>query len=464
MGVAGRTHKPVVNKDLCQRCGICVGMCPGRVSPDFRQDRETVRGLVYQETDLADRRVLPPCTGACPLGQKVREYAGLLEKGEVKEALLTIRKDNPLPGLCAYVCHHPCEEACVRGTWDDPVAIRELKRYAVRYEMENAEEVLGILEGRKRPLNGKRVAVIGAGPAGLSCAYSLLMAGFEVEVLDARKRAGGMPLGGIPRFRLPSRVIEHDVGMIRSLGAVFALGVRVGEDVSLQEIQKEAQAVVVAIGAWKDLTLDIPGGKARGMEGCLDFLEKVNRGERNDISGTVAVIGGGNAAMDTARSALRVGAREVVLVYRRTREEMPADTEEVERALEEGVRIHCLAAPKRVLVEEGAVKGVEFLKTEPAEPDASGRRRPVPVAGSEFVLQADRVIPAIGQRPDVGFLDECAFSSKGTVACQDSGLVQGYEAVFGSGDVVSGPSTVVEAAASGKKTAHRVIEMLQSLG
>jgi NADPH-dependent glutamate synthase beta subunit-like oxidoreductase len=396
------------------------------------------------------------------LGQKVRDYVGLLDMGEVKEALLTIRKDNPLPGLCAYVCHHPCEDACVRGSWDAPVSIRELKRYAIHYEMAHREEILEVLKGQRAASNGKEVAVIGAGPAGLACAYSLLMGGCGVKILDAMERPGGMLLGGIPSFRLPRRVIEHDVGMIQSLGAIFSLGLRVGEDIPLEEVRKSVDGVVVATGAWKDLGLGVPGEGARGTEPCLSFLGRINKGEKEIVSGKVVVIGGGNAAMDTARSALRVGAEEVILAYRRTREEMPANPEEIDAAIREGVTLQYLTSPKRIIVSEGgAVKGLEVIKMTLTTPDESGRKRPVPVEGSEFVLEADWILPAVGQRPDAGFIEESALSTRGTISCKGSGHVKGYEGVFAAGDAVNGPSTVVEAAASGKRAALQALQYLQ---
>ncbi len=458
MAVAGRTHKPVLNRDLCRQCGICTGACPARVAPDFRRDRDTIRGYVYLETNLAYQEDLPPCTAACPLGQDVRGYVGLLERGEAREALLAVRRDNPLPGVCAYVCHHPCESSCVRGSWDDPVSIRELKRYAVQYEAEHRDEILSLLEAQKAPSRGGKAAVIGAGPAGLSCAYALLMAGCEVEVLDALDRPGGMLVRGIPPFRLPGWVIGHDAGMIRSLGASFTMPVRVGRDVSLADLRARSDAVVAATGAWRDLEMGIPGEDARGSERCLDFLARVNMGEA--VSGRVFVVGGGNAAMDAARSALRAGAGEVVVVYRRTRREMPANAEEVAAALREGVSIRFLQAPRSIVAEEGRVKGLELLRMELGAEDDSGRPRPVPVQGSEFVERADRVISAVGQRPEAPFLDRSALSYRGTIKCEESGSVSGYDGVFAAGDALSGPSTVVEAAASGKEAARQVLEFL----
>ncbi len=462
MAFVGRTHKPVVDQEKCQQCGICVRSCPAETMADFRRDRDTVRGYIYSEAVLKNRTELPPCTDACPLGQRVRDYVLLLKQGRVKDALLTIREDNPLPGLCGYVCHHPCEKACLRGTWDDPVSIRELKRYAVQYEMEHRDEILEVLLGRKRAEQGKEIVVVGAGPAGLACSYELAMNGYSVKIMDALPEPGGMLVGGIPPFRLPRWVIEHDVGIIRSLGVVFDLPVRLGKDISIQEIrQNGADAVVLATGAWQDLDLGIPGEDAQGYMTCLDFLGKANAGEQAALKGKVLVIGGGNAAIDTARSALRLGADEVVIFYRRTREEMPAITDEVDEALREGVQIRYLVGPKQVVIRDGQVAGVEADRMELGDPDESGRRWPVPVEGGAFEEPAGTVITAIGQRPETSFLEGEGGLSRNVIACDTSGMVTGHEAVFAAGDALSGPSTVVEATASGKRAARRIMDYLE---
>lgn len=465
MAVTGRTHRPVIDREKCQQCGICVRTCPADSIPDFRNDWNTVRGYLYQKTDLKDREALPPCTDACPLGQKVRDYVRLLGQGQVREALLTIREDNPLPGLCGYVCHHPCEKACLRGNWDDPVSVRELKRYAVQYEMEHRDEILQVLKDRMRAGRDREVVIVGAGPAGLSCGYELAMGGYRVKIMDALPRAGGMLVGGIPPFRLPRWVIEHDVGMIESLGVSFQFSVRIGEDVSVRELrQSGADAVVLATGAWKDLALGIPGEGVNGYMTCLDFLGKANAGTQTPLKGRVLVVGGGNAAVDTARSAMRLGADEVVILYRRTREEMPAIADEVDEALNEGVRIRYLVAPKQVVVRDGRATGLETVEMKLGEPDESGRRRPVPVEASDFVEPADTVITAIGQRPETSFLGGENGSGRNLISCDASGMVIGHEAVFAAGDAVSGPSTVVEAAASGKRTACMVMNTLEGEG
>ncbi|MBW2340800.1 MAG: FAD-dependent oxidoreductase [Deltaproteobacteria bacterium] len=464
MAVEGRTHKPVVDRDLCQSCSVCLRECPAELFPELRPDEDTTRGYVYSNTDLAAREVFPPCFAACPLGQQVRDYVRLLEVGNVKEALLVIRQDNPLPGVCGYICHHPCEEACIRGSWDDPVSIRELKRYAAQYEMDHRGLIMETLIQRKEPARGKKVVIVGAGPAGLACGFESVMRGYEVTIMDALAQPGGMLAGGIPSFRLPRSVVDHDVGIIRSLGVRFLPSVRIGQDVSLRQVMKDdADAVVLATGAWIDLTLDVPGEGAKGYLNCLDFLDAVNSAQNVKLSGRVLVVGGGNAAIDTARSALRLGAEQVIVVYRRSREEMPANHEEVEAAIKEGVEVQYLLAPKRILTENGGVTGLELVRIELADFDEAGRRRPVLIEGSEYIEEADVIITALGQRPGVSFLDVKAISEHGTITRNASGMVPGYEGLFAAGDAVSGPSTVVEAMASGKLVAQQVMDYLEGM-
>ena len=444
---------------------MCIRACPAELLPELRSDEDTTRGYVYTNTDLGTREVFPPCVGACPIGQQVRDYVQLLAAGKVKEALLVVRQDNPLPGVCGYVCHHPCEQACIRGSWDNPVSIRELKRYAVHYEMDHRGDIVKVLGERKQAPRGKKVVIVGAGPAGLACAFELVMHGYGVTVMDALAQPGGMLVGGIPSFRLPRHVIDHDVGIIRSLGVEFISSVRIGEELSLEEVRRDgAGAVVLATGTWKDLTLGVPGEGSQGCIKCLDFLGALNAGQAVKLSGTVLVVGGGNAALDAARSALRVGPEQVTVVYRRSREEMPASQEEIESALEEGVRLRYLVAPTRVVHEYGKVKGLELVRMELGDLDESGRRRPIPVEGSEFIEAGDYVIPAIGQRSEPFFLKEESISEQGMIRCDENGQVTGCEGVFAAGDAVSGPSTVVEAMASGKAAARQVMNYLDSLG
>jgi len=464
MTVEGRTQRPVVDRELCQGCSVCLRACPAELFYELRSDTDTARGYVYTKTDIARREGLPPCVDACPINQEVREYVRLLEKGQVKEALMLIRRDNALPGVCGYVCHHPCEQACIRGSWDDPVAIRELKRYAVHYEMEHSNEILEALLAWRQPDRGKGVTIVGAGPAGLACAFDLVMGGYAVTVMDALGKCGGMLVAGIPPFRLPRYVVDHDIGIIRSLGVEFIASVCIGREVPLSTLlQNGNQAVVVATGCWNDLRLDVPGEGAKGYFQCLDFLGQVHSGMLTKLAGTVLVVGGGNAAFDTARSALRLGAEQVVIAYRRSREEMPATSEEIDAAEREGVKIHYLVAPESIRVEHGTVTGVNLIRMKLGSADASGRKKPFPIEGSNFLEKADIVIPALGQRPDLSFLEGKSEFQGNTISCDASARVSGYETLFAAGDVLTGPSTIVQAMASGKAAARQVMDYLETM-
>ncbi|MBW2038084.1 MAG: FAD-dependent oxidoreductase [Deltaproteobacteria bacterium] len=461
MAVVGRTHRPVVDRQRCQRCSVCERACPAEFLPDLRTDEDTIRGYVYTNTDLVSREVLPPCVGACPIGQQVRDYVQLLEAGKVKEALLVIRQDNPLPAVCGYVCHHPCEQACIGGSWDDPVSIRELKRYAVHYEMDHRDEILEMLNERKQPARGKKVVVVGAGPAGLACGFELVMHGYIVTIMDDLEQPGGMLRVGIPPFRLPRDVIDHDVGVIRSLGVQFINSVRIGKGIPLETLKSEgADAVILAVGAHKAVTLGIHGEGGEGYVDWLSFLQRTNTGQNVELRGKTLVIGGGNVAIDVARSALRVGAKVVEVLSLEKEEEMPADPLEVKKAKREGIKIRFQLVPIAVLKTNGRVKG---LRCVPAHLgwDELGRRTPMLVEGEPFEVEGDFIISAIGQRSELSFLNAKSVSERGTIALGKDGQVKGYEGVFAAGDAVSGPSTVVEAMASGKIVAQQVMSYLE---
>ena len=443
---------------------MCIRACPAEYLPDLRHDEDTVRGYVYTNTDLGAKELLPPCVAACPLGQQVREYVQLLSDGKVKEALLVIRQDNPLPGVCGYVCHHPCEQACVRGSWDDPVAIRELKRYAVHYEIDHQEEIIEALKGRKKPAQGKKVVIVGAGPAGLACAFELAMQGYTITVMDALAQPGGMLRIGIPPFRLPRDILDHDIEVIRSLGVQFLTQVSINKDMQLDILQKGgAGAGVLAVGNQKSIRLGIPGEESEGYIDWLSFLRKINTGLSVELEGRVLVVGGGNVAIDVARCALRVGAKSVEVLSLEKEEEMPADHLEVKEAKKEGIKFRFQLVPIAVLKTNGSVKG---LTCTPASLgwDELGRRMPVILEGEPFRVEGDFIISAIGQVSELSFLKAESISERGAITLGKDGRVYCEMQQSWHSALVAVPYTVVEAIASGKATARNVIRYLEGSG
>jgi NADH-quinone oxidoreductase subunit F len=397
-----------------------------------------------------------PCQGACPAGIDVPSYVALIAAGEYQQALDLIREDNPLPAICGYVCTHPCEGMCKRRDVDQAVAIKHLKRAVADWEMEQ-----GIQGPKPAPRKGKPVAVIGAGPAGLTAAHFLSRAGHPVTVFESAEEPGGMLVAGIPGFRLPREVIRYEITRIQQLGVEIRTGVRVGRDISLEQIREEGfAAVYLSIGAYREMKLAVPGEEElEGISGSLAFLERFNRGEREPLSGQVLVVGGGNAAIDCARAAQRLGPEQVTVVYRRSREEMPADPAEILEAEREGVQIRVLSAPVRVEGEGGRVTGLQCIETKLGEPDESSRRRPVPVEGSEFTLPADRIITAIGQQPDPAALQglEGVRLARGNRITIDPETQRtDLEWLFAGGDAVTGPATVIEAVGAGKMAARAI--------
>lgn len=467
---------PVVIDAKCVGCGACEKACPKSI---LQVRTMTQRLMHFNQEDDA----LAPCQQTCPAEIDIPRYIGCIRDGDYEGAVNTIRERNPLLLTCGRVCPHPCEDYCRRGIEEEAVSINQLKRFAADYEMNS---------GRRLPIacaadTDKKVAVIGGGPAGLTCAYFLRRLGHGVTIFDMMPKLGGMVRYGIPEYRLPKEVLQWEIDGILDLGIDHRPSVKLGLDFTLASLEEEGfDAVFLGIGAWKDYSLRIEGENLKGCFTGIDFLTKFALNQQSDsgindipIGSKCIVIGGGNTAIDCVRTLVRLGAKEVSIVYRRTRNEMPANEVEIVAAEHEGVKFHFLAAPTRVLSDEnGHATHLEYLKMELGEPDASGRRRPVPVEGSETLMEADMIISAIGQGPDVGFMEsddrlkEMAITRWSTVDADPEILQSNIPHVFAAGDAYTGASLVVEAIGGGRRAAraihlylggHEVAPVLRSL-
>ena len=424
----------------------------------IRERRPQARGAYHSMATA-------PCIDACPAHLDVPRYIDAIRSGNYFESLNIIARKNPLAGICGRVCVRPCESVCRRGELDSPVSIKSLKRFASDEVYTNA--VTKITEIVPLPLTSdKKVAVIGAGPAGVTAAFFLRRNGYSVRVFEALNEPGGMSAVGIPDYRLPRDVINTEVSRIAAEGVDFSYGVRIGRDITLKQLRAEYDAVLIAIGAHGSKDVGMAGEELKpvGLVAGVDFLRDMNtlqpRGEFKPPEGRhVVVVGGGNVAMDCARSSVRLGYEHVSVVYRRTEKEMPADHEEIRDAKLEGVDFHFLTHPLRLEIKDGKVIGMTCIKMALGEPDASGRRRPVEVEGSEFLLACDVVIPAIGQATDFSFSsDDFPIKSTrwGTVAVDDDTLMSSQDGVFSSGDCVTGPKALIDAMGNGIHAAHSI--------
>jgi heterodisulfide reductase subunit A len=454
-----------INK--CTGCGECANVCPVSLPSEWNIGLST-RKAAYIPFPQAvpakytiDKREERPCKAACktacPIGTNVPGYLALIAAGKPQEAYALIIRTNPLPAVCGRVCYHPCEDACNRGQVDDPLAIAALKRFA-------ADQVdIDKLETPQITRNDQKVAVIGSGPAGLTAANDLALLGYNVTIFEAQPEPGGMLRVGIPEYRLPKEMLAREIAYIQRLGVEIKTGTRIGEQLGLEELRGSYQAVFIAAGAQDSLELDVPGKDTPGVIGALSFLHDVNMGKEVAVGARVAVIGGGNTAIDAARVARRLGAASVTVVYRRSRPEMPANPAEVTAAEAEGIDIMFLTTPTRIIARDGKASQMECTRMELGEPDDSGRRRPVPVKGSEFMVDVDTVIAALGQAPNLEFTKELGLevNKRGTIAVTGPSLATNIEGVFAGGDVVSGPDMVITAIAAGKKAARSVDKYLR---
>lgn len=477
-----------VDEAKCVACAQCVEVCPGNAlklgqklcatndtsAPKYTKITETFNFAKAVNEDYRENRedVLPsgtaPCKAACPAHIPVQGYLKLAAQGRYTEALELIKTENPFPAVCGRICNKRCEAECTRGDVDEAVAIDEVKRFIADHDMhEETRFVPKMVNQIGRPYTEK-IAVIGAGPAGMSCAYYLAQKGYPVTVFDRNPVPGGMLTLGIPSFRLEKDVLNAEIDILKEMGVEFRCGVEVGKDVTIQQLRDEGyKGFYLAIGAQKSAKLRIPGEELEGVLGGVDFLREVNLGNKPDIGRRCAVIGGGNVAMDVCRSAVRLGAEETYVFYRRSEAEMPADPEEVREAMEEGVKFRFLSAPVEIIGTDGRVSAIKIEKMALGEPDEKGRRKPVGTGEFEIV-EIDSVIGAVGQTVDWGTLDVGALkTTKKNTAEADSLTYQTAQPdIFVGGDCYTGPKFAIDAIAAGKEAAislHRYVHPGQTL-
>jgi NADPH-dependent glutamate synthase beta subunit-like oxidoreductase len=447
---------------FCHHCKepACALACP---EDAITKDPET--GVVLHDNDKctgcnavpdksgAEKQQTSPCKAECPAHIDVQGYVNLAAKGKFEEALALIKKASPFPSICGRVCHHPCESNCSRGDIDESVGIHGIERFIADLDLNAGKRYIPRIKDKKED----KVAIVGSGPAGLTCAYYLAIKGYRVTVFEKAAELGGMLATGIPSYRLPSKVVEAEIQHISDLGVTMKTNMEIGTDVTVAQLREEGyKAFFVAVGTQECVQLGIEGEDLGGVYTGLDYLRLVNQGEPVALGKNVAVIGGGNAAMDAVRSARRLGAENAFIIYRRGLEEMPANAEEIEECQQEGIPINSLTQPARFIGENGRVKAIECLKMQLTEPDESGRRKPEPVAGSEFTIEVDNAISALGQEADWSCLtDECActLSDWGTMNVDPLTLQSDDPDIFAGGDAVRGPQSIIEAIADGKQAA-----------
>ena len=449
-------------------CGLCVveaegipkllRSCSAKCTEGMVINTESKR--VVQSRKIAmellmsahDGDCVAPCQLNCPARTDCQGYVGMIANGEYDSALKIIKSNIPLPAAIGRVCPHPCEKACRRKNVEEPINIAQLKAFAADMDLNKDSYVPECKES-----TGKKVAVIGGGPAGLSAAYYLTIMGHEVTVYDMMEKMGGMLRYGIPQYRLPKEILDKEIAIIEKTGVKLVNNVKLGKDFTIESLKAENDAVIVAVGAWKSSSMRTPGEELQGVYGGIDFLRAVIQGNAPEIGEKVAVCGGGNTAMDACRTAVRLGAKEVYVVYRRTRNEMPAEKIEIDEAEEEGVIYKFLTNPISFNGEDGKVKSITLQVMELGEPDASGRRKPVPVEGKTEEIAVDSVILAIGQKLVQGDVSELTLNNRGNIEADPDFFTTNIEGVFAIGDATNkGASIAVEAIGEADRCARAV--------
>jgi len=463
-------HSLRVDNTKCNDCKACIKVCPVNMLDDFDEGLGFRTAVDYCNPNTDEYNIykedMPVCQRTCPVNLDIRSYVGLIADGKYLDSLAIIRDRLPLPGSIGRVCPHPCETACNRQYPDEPISICFLKRFVADVEID--EKIEPVYETPSKKLSGK-IAIIGAGPAGLSCAYDLARLGYDnITIFEALPVPGGYLWVGIPEYRLPKKIIQREVDLIVNMGVEIKYNTRIGQDISFEGLRNDHDAVFIGAGCHQGLKLRVPGEdeyEGKGIVDCVTFLREQALGKQMEVKGKLIVIGGGNAAIDSARVGWRMGFDEVYILYRRTKKEMPANSWEIEAAEHEGVILQYLAAPIEILGKNGMVTGMKCIRMELGEPDASGRRRPVPIEGSEYVIDAETIVPAISQGADLSFLSEghdFNLSRWNTFEIDEETGATNVPGVFAGGDVVTGPDIAIRAVAAGNRAALGIHEYLRS--
>jgi len=456
-----------INEENCKGCNDCTLKCPIEAKNEFDMGLGK-RHAVYKPFAQAvpnkvtiEKKGTSPCKFRCPAHINAHGYVALTGAGRYEEALRLVREVTPLAGVLGRVCFHPCESKCSRQYVDSSIAIASLKRFIADYEIQQGKKPDIKADGQPKPF---KVAVVGSGPAGINCAYQLALAGYGVTIFEALPEPGGMLRVGIPDYRLDKKILAREIQILKDLGVEIRCNTPVGKDITFDDLRRQGyNAFFLGIGAHKDMKLGISGEESAGVVPGVKLLRELNLGKTPEIGKKVLVIGGGNVAMDVARSAARLGC-DVTVVYRRTEQEMPASAWEIEHAKEEGIKFEYLTAPVEVVSDNGRAIGLKCIRNKLGKADSSGRRRPVPVVGSEFVMEADTIIPAIGQAVDtelIGAAGGVCFEKNGNIVCDTAKMVTNIGDIFAGGDAVTGPATAIEAIAAGNRAAKSIRNFLE---